>query len=314
MAHTLMPLGSFTATSPVEERRFLRITAVTLALFAFFAAVIPLIPIPELSEEPPRPLPPRLARLQLERETPKPPEPQPRDEPDEQVAPEPPAEPEPAPAQPAPEPEPTPAEEPVPPRETAREEAARSGLLAFQDELADLRERAPTQALNQQSLTEGGETAALPKADTERLVGGAQQTSGGIQSAQGPTTQQALGGRDTTRVTRPDGPGGGAGGRRERDTGGRSLASIQAVFDRNKGALYTLYNRALRRDPSLEGRVVIKLTIAPSGKVTDIRLVSSGLANDPLVRRIIDRIRLFEFGEADVKATTLEYPLDFMPS
>jgi outer membrane biosynthesis protein TonB len=186
--------------------------------------------------------------------------------------------------------------------------------LAFQDELADLRERAPTQALNQQSLTEGGETAALPQADTERLVGGAQQTSGGIQSAQGPTTQQALGGRDTTRVTRPDGPGGGASGRRERDTGGRSLASIQAVFDRNKGALYTLYNRALRRDPSLEGRVVIKLTIAPSGKVTDIRLVSNGLDNDRLVHQIIDRIRLFDFGEADVKATTLEYPLDFMPS
>ena len=38
------------------------------------------------------------------------------------------------------------------------------------------------------------------------------------------------------------------------------------MFDQNKGAIFALYNRALRRDSSLQGKIVLELTISPIGR------------------------------------------------
>ena len=61
-----------------------------------------------------------------------------------------------------------------------------------------------------------------------------------------------------------------AGGARREGTSNlasRSREEIELVFDRNKGAIFALYNRALRNDPTLEGKLVLRLTIAPTGEV-----------------------------------------------
>ena len=49
---------------------------------------------------------------------------------------------------------------------------------------------------------------------------------------------------------------------------GRTDEEIQIVFDRYKAALYRLYNRELRRDPTLQGQMVLRLTIEPDGSVS----------------------------------------------
>ena len=46
------------------------------------------------------------------------------------------------------------------------------------------------------------------------------------------------------------------------------------------GAIYGLYNRALRERAELQGKLVLEFTVAPSGEVTMCRVVSSEL-NDP---------------------------------
>ena len=51
----------------------------------------------------------------------------------------------------------------------------------------------------------------------------------------------------------------------------RSIEEIKLVFERNKGAIYAIYNRALREEPSLQGKVVLELKIAPSGEVVDVQ-------------------------------------------
>ena len=58
------------------------------------------------------------------------------------------------------------------------------------------------------------------------------------------------------------------------------------VFDQNKGAIYALYNRALRRDPTLQGKMVLKLTIEPSGAVSLCEIVSSEIEDEELERKI----------------------------
>ena len=89
---------------------------------------------------------------------------------------------------------------------------------------------------------------------------------------------------------------------------------IQIVFDQNKSAIYSLYNRALRKDPTLQGKLVLRLTIAPSGKITDIELVSSELGDAALERKLVQRIKMFNFGAKQVDAVTLTYPIDFLPA
>ncbi|EHR70599.1 TonB family protein [Burkholderiales bacterium JOSHI_001] len=113
------------------------------------------------------------------------------------------------------------------------------------------------------------------------------------------------------------GTGNGKGGSTQRDGSGkasRSLEDVRIVFDRNKGAIYSIYNRALREDPALQGKVVVELKISPDGQVTGIRLVSSELNAQELESKLLARIRQFDFGAKDVNAMVVTYPLDFLPS
>jgi TonB family protein len=94
----------------------------------------------------------------------------------------------------------------------------------------------------------------------------------------------------------------------------RSQEEIELVFDRNKAAIYALYNRALRDNPALLGKVVIELTIAPWGEITDCHIVSSELKDGELERKLVARIRMFRFEDKDVEAMTTTKPIEFFPA
>ena len=113
------------------------------------------------------------------------------------------------------------------------------------------------------------------------------------------------------------GVGGGKGGTLQKSGSGkasRSIEEIKLVFERNKGAIYAIYNRALRDDPALQGKVVLELKIAPSGEVAGLRIVSSELKADELEKKLLARIRSFDFGAKDVEAMVVTWPVDFLPS
>jgi TonB family protein len=74
-----------------------------------------------------------------------------------------------------------------------------------------------------------------------------------------------------------------------------------------------LYNRALRENPALQGKVVLRLTIAPDGRVTFCEVVSSELGDADLEQRLVQRVLLFEFEPKDVEAITTTKPNDFFP-
>ena len=113
------------------------------------------------------------------------------------------------------------------------------------------------------------------------------------------------------------GAGGGAGGNVQRGgsaRASRSIEDVKLVFDRNKGSIYAIYNRALREEPSLQGKVVLELTIAPSGTVTAAHIVSSELHTPDLEGKLLARIRQFDFGGKDVEVMVVKWPVDFLPS
>jgi len=96
---------------------------------------------------------------------------------------------------------------------------------------------------------------------------------------------------------------------------GRTDEEIQIVFDRYKATLYRIYNKELRKDPTLRGKLLLKIRIEPAGEVSMCLVESTDLASDYLVTQIVDRVKRFNFGsKEDVPVTTILYPIDFLPA
>ena len=225
-----------------------------------------------------------------------------------------------------PQPKPKPKPEVVPPteeqiREQARKVAQKS-LSKVADALSELRDQKLTSLESNQPLQASVLTARSGAGgDTSAFAASASQGTSGIGDSNSSITNTqsgtGLGSRRTATVSGPRGFGAdrtrpGQGGNAL--LGGRTLEEIQLVFDRNKGAIYTIYNRALRDNPSLRGKVLINITIAPDGSVTRCALVSSELGDPELERKVIARIQLINFGAKAVPSITLDYPIHFLPS
>ena len=94
---------------------------------------------------------------------------------------------------------------------------------------------------------------------------------------------------------------------------GRSDEEIRQVIDQHMGAIFAIYNRALRQDPLLQGKLVVRMVIEPSGEISEARIESSELNNEELEQRLLARILLITFPDADVTVTQVNYTFDFLP-
>ncbi len=290
-----------------NDRRFKRILLVTIIVFSIFGAIVPLIPVPEVEQRDLKDVAPRLAKLILEKKKqPPPPKPKVEKKKDTKKKPD----------------KKKKAEKKKKPQkkkpEAARKKAEKVGLVALSDDLADLRESFDLSSLkNDQPLQKVGK-AKIETGNSAILTSRAKAGSGGINTG---TLSRSTGGselasRKTTEVKSNIPDKNASKGKRsgKSRTSGRGEAEIELVFQKNRGAIYSLYNRARRRDPGLEGKVVLELTIAPSGKVTRVRIVSSELDSPELERKLVSRIKLFRFKAKNVAPITVTYPIEFLPS
>jgi protein TonB len=209
---------------------------------------------------------------------------------------------------------------------TAREKAARAGVLAFSDALKDLQAATPRVATARSVEPQGDGGAGGDAGGRSVLMAGVARGSGGIDgdisSGSGEGTglsglQGSAG--DSGKLPGQLGePGGGSGGQVGGGTQrriGRSQEEIQEILDRNKRRMYALYNRELRRDPALQGKVVISITIAPSGAVTRCTMVYSELDAQSLERKLIVLIKTIDFGDKPgVPVVTTQVPIEFFPA
>jgi outer membrane biosynthesis protein TonB len=95
---------------------------------------------------------------------------------------------------------------------------------------------------------------------------------------------------------------------------GRSEEEIQEILDRNKSAMYRIYNRALRQDNTLQGKLVMSITIAPSGRVTRCAIIDSELNSASLEAQLIRLVKGIDFGnKAEGPVVTTKVPIEFFP-
>lgn len=259
----------------------------------------------------PPPLPPQQAL----------PEPEPVAEPEPVKPPEPePPKPKPEPKPVEPPPKPRVEDKPPPPPEPtaeqkaaqARDRASKSGLAAMSADLAALRDSQAADRVASGAAVISGSGAPPRQAASAALQEG--RSSGGIDTGglSRDTGAQGLAERSTERV-KVD-PGTAAAKAATKTGGGRDREEVEEIFDQNKGAIYALYNRALRDNPALQGKLVLRLTIQPDGSVSDCEVVSSELKDPDLEKKLVDRVKLFRFPAKDIGAVTTTKPIDFFPA
>jgi hypothetical protein len=286
-----------------DDQRFRKTLATSLMLGLLIGLLLPQIdlPLPEPWEV--IEVPDRLTRLIREaRPLPPPPTPEPS-----------PMEPKP------PEESPLVADQPVP--EAAPEKKPRStGLLAFRDKFTALAVSTTSARLGSQARISGSGESATGGPERSMVATQAPGSSGGINLAAlsrdvGRGGGGGIGGVQVARAT--SAIAGSGGSERPRSDGpglGRTDEEIQIVFDRHKAALYRLYNRELRRDPTLKGQMVLRIRIEPDGSVSLCELQATNMDAPGLSAQVVGRVKTFDFGAKDVPAVTIVYPIDFLPA
>jgi outer membrane biosynthesis protein TonB len=214
-----------------------------------------------------------------------------------------------------------PTEEPVKPAVEAPVEPKPAGLMAFKQKLAALADTQIDPELGAQArINNGTPSAGTP--ERAMLTTSAPGSSGGINLASvsrglgaGGAERGAIHGGALTQAS--SGIGSAAGSARPVSGGpgpGRTDEEIQIVFDRHKAQLYRLYNLELRRDSTLQGKIILRLTIEPDGSVSLCQLHGTNMNAPDLAAQVVDRVKTFNFGAKAVPPVTIIYPIDFLPA
>ncbi len=301
-----------------ESTRFWLILCVVFAVVLPVALIIPGINLPEKERSQLEALPPQLAKVILEKKTvvKKPKEEVKKPEPEKKEIAEKKAEEKP----PEVTEKPKPKIKKSPPQQTveqAREVAQSSGLLALQDDLADMRESLDTSSLSSATVVSNSMVAKTISAKANVVnSGSALAGSGGVDTAElgVPAETVVLSQRETTVLEENEAEKVTAQSKARKKGKERGSDNIRRVFDQNKSSLFTLYHRELRKDPSLQGKVVLKITIEPNGTVSFCEIISSDLESPKLERKIASRVKLFNFGSMPVEVKTVTYPIEFFQS
>lgn len=343
MIDSMLPWDSF----PQDQRRFHTIIGVSVALAVVLSAVFWLTPVPKMDHRQAVAVPERLARMMLQRQQEQQKLPEVKREEKKEEKPEDKAKDKPeekAEAKPEVKPEVKPVEA-VEPKAVADTKIAEARAKAQEtmraqgfDALAGLADEAvgseAAAVSGQGGLIVGGGQAA---GTSRNLIGArAGKGSGGLGAAgfagsvSSGTGGGIPGGKNARNAAEAAGLAQGAAanklakvnsniadGPSTANTVGsdgksrRSQASLKVVFDRSGGSLYSLYQRALRDNPALEGYVTVNLKIAPDGSVVDCKILASELNNPELESKIIARVKLFNFGSSDSEMYEGQYTINF---
>ncbi len=94
----------------------------------------------------------------------------------------------------------------------------------------------------------------------------------------------------------------------------RDEAGVYKTVMAYSGGLKYIYNNALRKTPTMRGKVTARITITPEGKVTKAEIINSTLNSPELEEQITARIYLWKFPDArGSEDFTIEYTFDFAP-
>ena len=94
----------------------------------------------------------------------------------------------------------------------------------------------------------------------------------------------------------------------------RSDESIQITFDHYKHDLYRIYNEALKRDISIQGKTIFRITVNSEGNVVKSMINKSTVKDIIFIESINERISDMIFKKVQYTEDIIfDYPIDFLP-
>ena len=92
-----------------------------------------------------------------------------------------------------------------------------------------------------------------------------------------------------------------------------SKAAIRKTIDKNRGGVRSCYEKELKKDRFLEGKVAIQFEIDVDGKVKTAKLLKSTLDNRSAEKCIVSRIKGLRFPKPEGGTVFVAHPFDFKP-
>jgi TonB family protein len=99
----------------------------------------------------------------------------------------------------------------------------------------------------------------------------------------------------------------------EFDSDSRSQNDIKKVIRRRLGGIKHCYEKRLKRNPDLKGKIVVRFVIHPGGKVIEVEVVENTTGDRELGQCIAARVRSVRFPPADGGETSVVYPFILAP-
>ena len=94
--------------------------------------------------------------------------------------------------------------------------------------------------------------------------------------------------------------------------GGRDQESVEGQAARTRNLVGGCYAIGLASDPSLSGVIVVRFTIAPDGKVSNVAVSNSNIGNADVEACVVAAVQTWRFAAAS-STDTFEYPFAFEP-
>lgn len=204
-------------------------------------------------------------------------------------------------------------------QQKARKKVESSGLLALSKELSDLMDTSAVNAMVGKRVKSKSSSMKVATVNKSVLTANASKGSGGVSKDKYVTSvsRTVLTHEEKIAFRKSLASNGKLKGKSHKTRRGdnvRSEEDVIYVMDQNKSKLHSIYRRARRSHPGLKGKIILEITIAPSGKVLKVRIKSSELNDPKLESRLVSRIKRFDFGSSKVEQVTVIFPIEFLPS
>jgi TonB family protein len=97
-------------------------------------------------------------------------------------------------------------------------------------------------------------------------------------------------------------------------TGSLDQNEIAQQVNRRKGAITACYEKQLKKNPKLAGKVKVQFTILESGRVDEARVIEDSTGDRAVGQCIADNIKRWRFPKPDGGSVTVAYPFLFTPA
>lgn len=94
----------------------------------------------------------------------------------------------------------------------------------------------------------------------------------------------------------------------------RDPQAINDVISTYKASIKMSYEKYLKRDPNLKGKINLRITISSSGNVSAIKVVENTTGNTEFEDEIVRKVKMWQFEPVADGDVTVSYPFVFFPA